>query len=586
MTDKPAFLGVERSLTGRRWVGPAPETERAAEAIAQAADLPRPVAMVLAERGVPPHEARAFLDPKLRDLLPDPTSLRDMDRAASRLARAITRRERIALFTDYDVDGAASAAQVIDFLRPFGITPTLYVPDRIDEGYGPNPAAMTDLAARHDLILTLDCGTLAHDAIAAAQAADVIVIDHHQGGEMLPPALAVVNPNRQDETGALGHLAAAGVVFLFLVRVRRLLAEAGHAGAPDLMSLLDLVALATVADVVPLVGVNRAFVRQGLKVMARRERPGLAALADAAGLNEPPDAWHLGFVLGPRINAGGRIGKADLGTRLLATRNRAEAEAIAAKLEALNAERREIEARIRAEAESAIEAKGATDGPLVWAAGKGWHPGVLGIVAARIKERFNRPSVILADDGTTATGSARSVAGIDIGAAIARLAHEKLILKGGGHRMAAGLTVESSRLEAAMARLGTLLSRQGAAALGPGEIRVSGLVLPGAASTALVEEITRAGPFGAAAPAPRFALPAAAILDVRPMGENHLRLRAGEGGHGIDIVAFGAFDSALGQTLTTRRDERFHLLGRLEIDSWGGRRKVRLRLEDAAPAHD
>ena len=312
--DIPAFLGVEQSLSGRRWIGPGAELERQAETLVQRADLSDPVARVLARQGVAPEEAVAYLDPQLRDLLPDPRSLRDLELAAKRVLAALDANERIAIFADYDVDGGASAALLITWMRELGREATLYIPDRIDEGYGPNPPAMAALARDHDLILCVDCGTLSHDAIAAAQGADVVVLDHHLGGETLPLALAVVNPNRQDEDGTLSHLCAAAVVFLVLVEMNRRLREAGHTG-PDLLSLLDLVALATVADVAPLTGVNRAFVRQGLKVMARRARPGLVALADTARLDTAPAAYHLGFVLGPRVNAGGRIGQADLGAR-------------------------------------------------------------------------------------------------------------------------------------------------------------------------------------------------------------------------------------------------------------------------------
>jgi single-stranded-DNA-specific exonuclease len=361
-----AFLSVETSLTGRRWTGPSVEADRLAEALAQQARLPLPLARVLAARGVAPEEAAGFLSPALRDLLPDPLTLRDMGAAADRLLQAVAARERIAIFADYDVDGGASAALLIVWLRQFGRPATLYIPDRIDEGYGPNIPAMAELAARHDLILCVDCGTLSHDPIAAARGADVVILDHHLALETLPAALAVVNPNRQDEDGALAHLCAAGVVFLLLVEANRRLKARGAQG-PDLMALLDLVALATVADVAPLTGVNRAFVRQGLKVMARRDRPGLRALADIARMDQAPTAHALGFLLGPRVNAGGRIGQADLGARLLATDNDQEAASLAARLDQLNSDRRTITEAVRAEALAQAEAHG-LDGPLAWSA--------------------------------------------------------------------------------------------------------------------------------------------------------------------------------------------------------------------------
>ncbi|MFZ1341452.1 MAG: DHH family phosphoesterase, partial [Paracoccaceae bacterium] len=345
----PAFLNVEASLTGRRWIGPDAGQDRLAEAIAQGSRLPLPLCRILAARGVEPAEAAAFLAPVLRDLLPDPRSLRDMEKAASRFLQAVDNRERVAIFADYDVDGGASAALLIVWLRAMGRQATLYIPDRIDEGYGPNTPAMRDLAKTHSLILCVDCGTLSHDPVAAAAPADVVILDHHLAAETLPAAHAIVNPNRQDEDGQLAHLCAAAVVFLLLVEANRQLRADGTQG-PDLMQMLDLVALATVADVAPLTGVNRAFVRQGLKVMARRERPGLRALADVSRMDSAPTAYSLGFLLGPRVNAGGRIGQADLGARLLATEDDREAEALAARLDQLNTERREITERVREEA--------------------------------------------------------------------------------------------------------------------------------------------------------------------------------------------------------------------------------------------
>ena len=577
-----AFLNVEASLTGRRWVGPAADLSRQAEAMAQSARLDLPLCQVLASRGVAPAAAAAFLAPALRDLLPDPLVLRDMGVAADRLLQALRQRERIAIFADYDVDGGASAALLLVWLRTMGHQATLYIPDRIDEGYGPNVPAMRDLAAAHDLIICVDCGTLSHEPIAAASAADVVVLDHHLGAEDLPPALAVVNPNRQDEDGALAHLCAAGVVFLLLVEANRRLRLAGITG-PDLMGMLDLVALATVADVAPLVGVNRAFVRQGLKVMARRERAGLRALADIARMDQAPTAYALGFVLGPRVNAGGRIGQADLGARLLATDDPSEAAALAERLDVLNGERREIEAAVRAAALAQAEARG-LDGPLVWAAGEGWHPGVVGIVAARLKEATNRPAVVIGLEGGIGKGSARSITGVDLGAAVHRVAAEGLLLKGGGHKMAAGLTVAEPQLEAAMARLGDLLARQGAGQAGPADLRLTGMLSPVAATVALVESLEAAGPFGASAPAPRFAFADCAVQS-RRIGETQLRLNISDGqGVRLEAVAFGAFDGPLGPALDNAGHQRFHLAGKLELNHFGGRTRVQLRLEDAARA--
>ncbi|KAJ55320.1 recombinase RecJ [Actibacterium mucosum KCTC 23349] len=583
MSDAGAFLGVDRSLTGRRWLGPTDDSRRAAEALAQQTTLPLSVAQVLANRGVDAAGAEGFLTPTLRDLLPDPRGLRDLEVAATRFLAAVRAQQRIAVFGDYDVDGGASSALLITWLRQMGLPCTLYIPDRIDEGYGPNAPAMAALAAEHDLIICVDCGTLSHDAIAAADGADVVVLDHHLGGETLPPALAVVNPNRQDETGDLGHLCAAAVVFLMLVEAGRQLREAGQKG-PDLMAMLDLVALATVADVAPLIGVNRAFVRQGLTVMARRARPGLVALGDLARLDTAPSAYHLGFVLGPRINAGGRIGQADLGARLLATDNPAEAAQLAARLDALNTDRRAVEAQVREEAMAQAEARG-LDAPLVWAAGDGWHPGVVGIVAARLKEATNRPAVVIGLEGDLGKGSGRSVSGIDLGAAIHRVAHEELLIKGGGHKMAAGLTVARDQLEPAMARLSALLAKQGADKIGPADLKLGGILMPEAARVELIETLEKAGPFGAGAPAPRFVFPDMRISFAKRVGDSHLRLTFGAtGGARLEAIAFGAFDTPLGPALEQHNGAAFHLAGRLEINEWGGRRKPQLRLEDAATA--
>lgn len=587
-----AFLNVQSSLTGRYWSGPDPAEERLAEGLVQQSGLPLPVARVLAGRGVAAEESARHLEPRLRDLLPDPLTLRDMAPAAERLVTAATTGQRIAIFADYDVDGGASAALLLGWLRAQGRDATLYVPDRIDEGYGPNAPAISALADDHDLIVCVDCGTLSHEALAAATGrADVIVLDHHQGGETLPPALAVVNPNRADEDGALGHLCAAGVVFLTLVHANRVLRGLGRP-EPALIPMLDLVALATVADVAPLVGVNRAFVRQGLAIMARRERPGLVALADIARLDGAPSAFHLGFLLGPRINAGGRVGRADLGALCLSCGDGHEAARLAAELDQLNRDRRSIEAEVRTEALAQAQSRG--DPALAWAAGENWHPGVVGIVAARLKEATGLPSVVIGVAGGVGKGSARSVPGVDIGRAIQRLAAEGLIEKGGGHAMAAGLTVTPAAIPAAMARLSELLAPAlagpgpggaGPGGAGAGLLRISGLLDPAGATVELLEALERAGPFGAAAPAPRFALPDQIVEQVQTMGDSHLRLRLrSPGAPPLDAVSWGAMQGQLGPALLGLKGRRFHLAGRLELSVWGGRQRIRLRLDDAAPA--
>ncbi|QAX30368.1 single-stranded-DNA-specific exonuclease RecJ [Leisingera sp. NJS204] len=578
-----SFLGVEQSLTGRRWIGPGVEMDRASEMMTQQTGLPRSVCQVLARRGVPAMEAKGFLEPRLKELLPDPREMKDMEAAASRFLNAVRRKERIAVFADYDVDGGSSAALLLVWLRQMGLQATLYIPDRIDEGYGPNVPAMQALAAAHDLILCVDCGTLSHEPIAAAKGADVIVLDHHLGGETLPDCVAVVNPNRQDESGDLGYFCAAGVVFLMLVEAGRQLRQAGAKG-PDLMAMLDLVALATVADVAPLIGANRALVRQGLKVMGARKRPGLVALSDVSRMDSAPSTYHLGFLLGPRVNAGGRIGKADLGARLLSTDNPHEAAALAERLDELNTERRDIENAVRAAALEQAEDRG-LEAPLVWAAGEGWHPGVVGIVASRLKEAANRPAVVIGFDGEEGKGSGRSVSGVDLGASIQRLAAEGLLVKGGGHKMAAGLTVMRDKLEPAMARLSELLERQGAGQGGPAGLKLDGALMPGAATVDLIEQIEQAGPFGAGAHAPRYALPDLQVRFAKKVGESHLKISLSDGmGGGLDGICFGAFDTALGPRLLEHGGARFHFAGRLEVNSWGGRQSPQLRLEDAAEA--
>lgn len=578
-----AFLGVENSVLARRWTGPGEEVERLGAAVAQTIEAPEIVGRVLAARGVAPESAAAYLSPTLRDLTPDPSTLKDMDAAAERLVRAVDRGERIAIFGDYDVDGGASCALLVDWLRALGRDATVYIPDRIDEGYGPNDEAMEALAKSHGLIVCVDCGTLSHGPVAAAMkaGAEVMIADHHLAGETLPDCFAVVNPNRHDDDSGMGHLCAAGVVFLLLIAANRLRRAAGK-DAPDLMAALDLVALATVADVAPLIGLNRAFVRQGLKVMAQRARPGLRALADVANLTSAPAAFHLGYLLGPRVNAGGRIGKADLGARLLATTSEEEAEGIAHELDRLNAERRRIEADVLAAAVEQAEARGA-DAPLVWAAADGWHPGVVGIVAARLKERFNRPAVVIGVDGAEGKGSARSVEGVDLGAAVAACAREGVLLKGGGHRMAAGLTVAADRIEEAMEMLAAKLAKDFAALPTARALRIDGALTAAAATPELVELLEAAGPFGQAAPAPRFVLPAMKISFAKRAGEDHLRLTLTDPAGGrLDAIAFRAFQSDLGPFLEARQGQPTHLAGRLEIDDWGGRRKAKLRVEDAA----
>jgi len=590
-----AFLGVERSARGFRWRERLPAGgANLATAIAQTHGLPDLLARVLAARGAAPDTAGPFLAPTLKALMPDPASLRDMDRAASRLAEAIGAGERIAIFGDYDVDGAASAALLNRFLAAHGCDPVIYIPDRLTEGYGPSVAAFEELievrGAR--LIVTVDCGTTSHEAVARARdlGAAVIVVDHHLADDALPPAHAVVNPNRQDDLSGLGALAAAGITFMTMVAVARELRRAGWYGAerpePDLLSWLDLVALATVCDVVPLKGLNRAFVAKGLVVMRARANAGLAALCDAAALNGAPTPYALGFILGPRINAGGRIGDAGLGARLLSTADPVEAADIAAKLDRLNKERKAAEADTLAEAMAAAEGiiESDPDRPLIAVAADRWHRGLIGLVAARLTERFHRPALVLTwEGGELGTGSARSIAGIDIGGAVKRALAEGLLIKGGGHAMAAGLTMRRERFDELLAAMSDWLGAPVAAASATRELGVDGALMAASANPDLMALLERAGPYGSGNPEPRFVLPAHRCLALKRVGSGHLRmsLQAASGGR-LEGIAFRACDGVLGPFLERHAGDPLHLAGHLRADSWGGRERIQFVVEDAA----
>jgi len=575
-----SFLDVESSISGRRWTGPNISVDRQAEMILQETNFSSAMANVLARLGVEANQVKNYIKPSLRDLMPNPLKILDMEKAASRINIAVNNHERIAIFADYDVDGATSGALLHDWLTQLGNIPTLYVPDRIEEGYGPNIEAMETLANVHDLIICVDCGTLSHETINKITNTDIIILDHHLGGETLPNAYAVVNPNRQDEKGDLYYLCAAGVVFLTLVAANSIRRN-NNKSTPDLLNMLDLVALGTVADVAPLVGFNRALVRQGLKVMAKRERIGITALSDIAKMNNAPSPYHLGYLLGPRINAGGRVGKADLGIRLLTCKNFDEANSIADKLNQLNDERRSIEATVQIQALEQVE-KMDSNSALAWAAGEGWHPGVVGIVASRIKEITNKPTVVIGLDEHEGKGSGRSISGIDLGSSIATLQRENLIIRGGGHKMAAGLSLEREKLEIAMSRLNELLANQGSKSFQTRELQLDGALSLPAITIELLEQLETAGPFGAGAPGPKFALPFMRITFAKRAGESHLRLRlVDDSGASIDAIAFGAFKSDLGKTLENHKGQIFHVAGRLEIDTWNGRMRPKLNLEDA-----
>lgn len=591
-TGASAFLNVERSFGGKRW-RPRLNDERAALAIAQHLGVPDVLGRVLAARGVGIDEAEAFLDPKLRDLLPDPSHLLDMDKAVARIVGAINGGEKIGVFADYDVDGACSASLLVRFFAALGRDLLVYVPDRIAEGYGPNTPALLKLKEQGvSLVLTVDCGTTAFSALkdAADAGLDVVVIDHHVAEPMLPDAVAVVNPNRLDETSPVGQLCAAGMVFMLIIAVNRALRDAfwygeGH-GEPDLMKMLDLVALATVADVVPLTGVNRALVRQGLAVMARRENPGIAALADISRLDELPEAWHLGFMLGPRVNAGGRVGEAGLGVKLLTTNDKDEATGIAMRLDQYNSERREIEAAVLNAAMAQAERQAEADAPLILVASEGWHPGVIGIVAGRIKETFNRPACVVSIENGLGKGSGRSVRGVDLGPAVIAAHQAGHLVNGGGHAMAAGFTVAGERLDDFRRFLTDHIENQLAGAVLAPDIGIDGALSPEGATVEFIDSLNDAGPFGAGNPRPRFVLPAVAPINARIVGTDHVScfLAAPQGGPRLKSIAFRTAGTPVGEALLNARGGALHVAGHLNVDTWQGDRKPQLIIEDVARA--
>lgn len=589
-----AFLEVENSISGLRWVDRLDRVAAGqAERMTTDYRIDDLVARIMAARQVQADDAAAFLNPTLRELLPDPSILTSMDDAVACLAGAIERGERVAIFGDYDVDGATSAALLSRYLAHCHVPSEIYIPDRIFEGYGPNPAAIRGLIENGaKLIVTVDCGSTSHEALeeARVQGVPVVVLDHHQLGEHLPAAAAVVNPNRQDDLSGLGHLCAAGVVFMALVALNRELRARGRFAdndqAPDLMTWLDLVALGTVCDVVPLVGINRAFVRRGLQVMQQQGNPGLAALAAAARQDGPAAPWHLGFLLGPRINAGGRIGDAALGARLLTTNDPAEAEAIAQQLDTLNSERQSMEAAMVREAGDQAEAEFARgDGPsVIVTQSETWHAGVVGLIASRLKERFSRPAIAIAfDDQGIGSGSGRSISGVDLGTAIRTAVDEGILRKGGGHVMAAGLTVERSKLADLRAFLETQLDSSVRKTRDRALLKIDGALSARAATSHLFDEIQRVGPFGAGNPQPVFAFPGHSVKYADVVGVNHVRFAlASADGAQVQGIAFRQADTALGEALLASRGKTLHFAGTLNADFFRGTRRIQLSLRDAA----
>ncbi len=581
MTD---VLGIAQSILGQPW------RWRALAADARDGlghdDL---VSQLLLARGCPPDEIEAHRTPSIRGFMPDPSIFRDMDRAAARLADAVVAREPIAIFGDYDVDGATSAAVLVRLLRDLGLSPRAYIPDRMTEGYGPTEAALLRLQAEGaNLIVTVDCGAQAFEPLAAAQDAgiEILVVDHHKCATELPRAHAVVNPNRLDETegAAHGHLAAVGVCFLLgaaLIRTLRSRGFFADRAEPRLLDLLDLVALGTVADVAPLRGLNRAFVAQGLKVMAQRRNIGLAALTDAARLTRAPTCSDLGFALGPRINAGGRVGRADLGVRLLITDDPAEARAIAEELNHFNDERRAIEAGVQATAETTVD----RNRHVAVVSGEGWHPGVIGIVAGRLKEKLDRPAIVIAvDEHGMGKGSGRSISGVDLGAAILAAKEHGLLIAGGGHAMAAGLTVEAHRIAELADFLEERLADAVVRASAGRALLVDAVLAPGGVNPGLVGAMEAGGPYGMGWPAPRIAAGPFRVIRADLVGTNHVRaIVAGADGRSLKAMAFRQADTALGQALLgAGSTRRLWLVGRAKVDDWSGRDVAELHIEDAA----
>ncbi len=582
----PAFLNVEKSFTNRRWVSRAYD-ERQALAIAQRHGLPDVLAKALSARCVNVETAESFLAPRLREAMPDPSLLKDMDKAVARFVQAIQSGEKISVFGDYDVDGATSSALLIRFARSLGAELRLYIPDRMTEGYGPNEAAMRLLAEEGArLVLCVDCGITAHGPLKVAQEAglDVIVLDHHAAEPELPPAVAVVNPNRLDETltERLGTLAAVGVTYLFVVAVNRALRASGFYGGraePDLREWLDLVALGTVCDVVKLTGLNRAYVAQGLKIMEARGNAGIKALAEVAGVAQTMDAFAAGFMLGPRVNAGGRVGQSDTGARLLATDDPEEASRLAEHLHQLNVERRRLEAEVLAEAENMIFDEAA---PLAFVAADNWHPGVIGIVASRLKDKFHRPSIVIALENGTGKGSGRSIGHVDLGAAVIAARQAGLLINGGGHKMAAGLTVARDKIEALHAFLAERIGKQLEAEPFVPTLTVDGLAAVPALDRAFVEKLLALAPFGTGNPEPRFALVECKIIRADVVKEKHVRVILSQGGASLTGMAFRAMEGGLGPALLARAGQNVHVAGHLRRDTWNGRDRVQILIDDAA----
>jgi len=594
IAENDLILAVAKSVTGRAWVA-RPAEPRFVQAIAQNHDLPEIVARVVVGRGITVDEAETFLNPTLKETLPDPSHFRDMDRACSRIADAIIAGEKVAVFGDYDVDGATSSAIFKRFFKALERDITAYIPDRMTEGYGPNTKALLELkASGHNLVITVDCGIVSFDPLSAAHNAglDVIVVDHHQAEARLPDAVAVVNPNRLDEEPGFGQLAAIGVSFITIVGINRELRNRGwyqeqNIQEPKIIEWLDLVALGTICDVVPLVGVNRALVAQGLKIMAARGNAGLKALSDVAGISETPGTYHAGFLLGPRVNAGGRVGRSEAGTILLSTDDEEEAAKISSELNTYNAERQAIEVMVLEDAMDQVNQKIGPGGivpPIVIAAGNGWHPGVIGIVAGRLKEHFGRPTIIIAkDDNGDAKGSGRSISGVDLGAAITAARQAEILTAGGGHAMAAGLSMRGEKLQELQDFLTKRLKDKVDDAVKSLSLKLDGVLSLSAVNPELVQLLDQIGPYGQGNAGPRFAFSDAVISYVDVVGKDHVKCTfKGGDGSTVKAMAFRSADKPLGQLLLDSRGESIKIAGTIRNNTWNGRTSAEIFIHDAS----
>ncbi len=583
---------VEHSFAGKQWHA-APFDERLSLRLAQQSGLPPLIAQILTARGIRTETFKTFLEPRLRDLPPDPFSLQDMDKAANRIAEAIQAKERIALFGDYDVDGATSTALMMRFLKSVGLIATFYIPDRVKEGYGPNTPAIENLCTDHDLIITLDCGITAFEPLAKAKemGTDVVVLDHHAAEPELPTAVAVVNPNRLDDTSGQNHMAAVGVTFLSILATIKILEDANFfvtTPKPDARQWLDIVALGTVCDVVSLTGVNRAFVAQGLKVMAMRQNPGISALSDLANLDEKPNTYHAGFVLGPRINAGGRVGDANLGAQLLYEDDPQKARQIAQVLDQNNRDRQDIEKASLAEAVIMAEETLDDQSHLLFVIGKDWHPGIIGLISSRLKERYNRPVCAIAlDQDGVGKASGRSIKGIDLGNLIIAARQKGLLINGGGHTMAAGFTVAADQIDALHAFMTErIIAENGSEPLKP-IVSIDSIASPQSITLDLARNLDRLGPFGMGNPQPRFMLKNCRIIKMDVLKDVHLRMILGDstGQGSLKAMSFRAVESPMGQALLKLAPSTLiHVAGTIRLNQWQGRETAEFTVDDAVLA--